>query len=44
LPPIYPKQELSFKENIEYLKEENFKVWKELYENVYHKPLSYEEE
>ena len=44
LPPIYPKQELSFKENIEYLKEENFKVWKELYESVYHKPLSYEEE
>ncbi|MBR2869917.1 MAG: 1-acyl-sn-glycerol-3-phosphate acyltransferase [Clostridia bacterium] len=41
LPPIYPKKELSEKENTEYLKEENYRVWKELYEKVYGIPLTY---
>lgn len=43
LKPIYPKEELSIKENTEYLKEENFKAWKELYERVYNIPLEYAE-
>lgn len=43
LPPIYPKQNLSLKENIEYLKNENYRVWKELYEKVYNTPLRYGE-
>ncbi len=44
LPAIYPKKELSVKENIKYLKEENFRAWKELYERVYNIPLKYGEE
>ena len=43
MPAIYPKSELTVKQNIEYLKEENFKVWKELYEKVYGIPLKYGE-
>ncbi len=43
MPAIYPKKELSVKENTEYLKEENFRVWKELYEKVYKTPLKYSE-
>ncbi|MBR3803936.1 MAG: 1-acyl-sn-glycerol-3-phosphate acyltransferase [Clostridia bacterium] len=42
LPPIYPKEELSEKENAEYLMKENYRVWKELYEKIYDKPLDYE--
>ena len=41
LPPIYPKKDLSDKENVEYLKNENFKAWKELYETVYGVELEY---
>ena len=44
LPAIYPIKELSVKENINFLKEENFKAWKELYERVYKIPLKYGEE
>lgn len=43
LPAIYPKPELSDKENAEYLKGENYKAWKNLYEKVYKKPLTYGE-
>ncbi len=43
LPPIYPKQEFSFKENVEYLKNENYRLWKDLYEKVYQIPLKYGE-
>ena len=43
LPPIYPKEELSVKDNMEYLQQENYKVWKELYERVYGVPLTYGE-
>ncbi len=43
LPAIYPRKGISMKENTEYLKEENFKVWKELYEKVYGIPLKYGE-
>lgn len=44
LPPIYPKENLSDKENAEYLKEENYKALVKLYEKVYNKPLVYGEE
>lgn len=43
LPPIYLKEELSEKENTEYLKNENYRAWKEVYENFYGKPLTYGE-
>lgn len=39
--PIFAKSELSFKENIKYLREENYKVWKEIYENTYKIKLEY---
>ncbi len=39
--PIYPKAELSYRENINYLMEENSRVWKEIYEREYQIPLSY---
>ena len=41
LKPIYPKEGLDYKENAEYLKNENERVWKELYEKVYGIPLTY---
>ncbi len=39
--PIYPKKELSERENIKYLKDENYKVWKKVYEDFYKIPLTY---
>ena len=42
LPPIYPQKQLNVKENTEYLKEENYKNWVNLYEKVYGVPLTYE--
>lgn len=44
LPPIYPKDDLSDKQNAEYLKEENYKALVNLYERVYDKPLVYGED
>ena len=41
LPAIYPKKELSDKENMEYLKEQNYIAWKNVYEKVYNKQLVY---
>ncbi len=41
MPALYPKENLNEKQNSEYLKEENYKVWKELYEEVYKIPLEY---
>ena len=41
LPAIYPKTELSVSENVEFLKNENYMVWKELYERVYKTELTY---
>ena len=41
LPPIYPKSELTEKENIEYLKNENFDRWKDVYEKTYKVKLEY---
>ncbi len=39
--PIYPKEELSYRENIEYLLKENSRIWKEIYETEYQIPLTY---
>ena len=41
LDPIYPKPELNVKENIDYLRQENYRVWKETYEKTYGIPLEY---
>lgn len=43
LPVIYPKENLGVKENAEYMKEENYRAWKELYEKVYGVSLNYGE-
>jgi len=42
LPPIYIKEDLSKAENIEYLKSENYRLWKECYEDFYKTELKYE--
>ncbi|MBQ7761200.1 MAG: 1-acyl-sn-glycerol-3-phosphate acyltransferase [Clostridia bacterium] len=39
--PIYPKSELSYKENMEYMASENFRAWKEIYEKEYQTTLKY---
>ena len=40
--PIYGRTELSAKDNETFMRDENYKVWKEIYERAYHTPLSYE--
>lgn len=39
LKPVYPKKELSVRQNTEFMKEENFREWKETYEKVYGQKL-----
>lgn len=39
--PIYPDGQLSKKENINNMKEKNFEVWKDVYEEFYKIPLEY---
>ena len=39
--PIYPQKDLNEKENAENMKNENFKIWKEVYEDFYKIPLTY---
>lgn len=39
--PIYPDVTLSEKENVEKMKNENFEVWKNIYEEFYGIPLEY---
>ena len=41
LPPLYPKKDLSKKENIDYLMGENYKLWVETYEKTYKQKLKY---
>ncbi len=41
LKPIYPKPELSLRQNANYMRDQNYAVWKELYEKVYNTPLVY---
>lgn len=39
--PIYPDEKLTHKQNTENMKEKNFEVWKNVYENFYKIPLEY---
>ncbi|MCR5480254.1 MAG: 1-acyl-sn-glycerol-3-phosphate acyltransferase [Ruminococcus sp.] len=40
-PPILPKQGLNHRNQVEYMMKKNYEVWKQIYESVYHIPLSY---
>ena len=42
--PIFPKEELSVRQNAEFMKNENYSVWKKVYEEFYGIPLVYSEE
>ena len=39
--PIYPKDDLNDRENIEYMKNTNYEIWKNIYEDFYKIPLEY---
>lgn len=39
--PIYPDSRRSAKENIAAMQQKNYDVWKRIYEETYHEPLSY---
>ena len=39
--PIYPNEELKDREDIEYMKNANFEIWKNIYEDFYKIPLEY---
>ena len=39
--PIYPRQGLTHRQQAEYMMKRNYELWKEIYETVYHIPLSY---
>ncbi len=41
LPPIFPDKSKSVKENAEEMKEKNYALWKQTYEEFYKKPLVY---
>lgn len=41
LEPIYPDANKSIKENVEYLSNKNYEMWKEVYEKFYGIPLEY---
>lgn len=40
-PPIYPDLEISTKENAKIMREKNFDIWKNVYEEFYRTPLKY---
>jgi 1-acyl-sn-glycerol-3-phosphate acyltransferase len=40
-PPILPDPQRSVSENTAWMKEENYRVWKEIYEQTYGIPLAY---
>ncbi len=40
-PPIFPKEGLTRRQQAEYMMKKNYELWKEIYETVYHIPLSY---
>lgn len=44
LKPIFPKEELSVRQNVEFMKNENYSAWKKVYEEFYGIPLVYSEE
>lgn len=39
--PIYPDENKSHSENVEYLRMKNYEIWKEIYEKTYQIPLEY---
>lgn len=39
--PIYPREEIQNRENISLMKEQNFNIWKNIYEKFYGIPLEY---
>lgn len=39
--PIIPDNSLKYNERLEQMMNENFAVWKEIYEREYHMPLEY---
>lgn len=39
--PIYPNPDLKFRDNVNYQMSENYKIWKEIYEDFYGRPLAY---
>ncbi len=39
--PLYPRTDISLKDSIDYLCSENYRLWKEKYEEVYNIPLTY---
>lgn len=39
--PIYPDESLTLKDNAEMMKEQNYQIWKEIYEDFYKIPLEY---
>ena len=39
--PIYPNKELNDRENVEFLKQENYNIWKNIYEEFYNTKLEY---
>lgn len=39
--PIYQDESLSLRENAEMMKEQNYQIWKEIYEDFYKIPLEY---
>jgi 1-acyl-sn-glycerol-3-phosphate acyltransferase len=39
--PIYPHPDLSPRENVKYMQEENERIWREIYEREYGMPLVY---
>lgn len=44
MPPIYPDPQLDERTNADRMRDENYKVWKDLYEKVYGIPLTYEKQ
>ena len=44
LKPIFPKEELSVRQNADFMKNENYSVWNKVYEEFYGIPLVYSEE
>ena len=39
--PIYPRDDLDNKANMQYMADKNFEIWKEIYEKEYDMPLDY---
>jgi hypothetical protein len=39
--PIYPDPNKSKIDNVKYIMDENFRIWKDIYESVYHVKLQY---